>query len=50
MKTYMNNTEAMKLMNDVMMHQQFANHQKAIHSTVKPRVDTRRASEVKIVR
>ena len=50
MKTHKNNTEAMKLMNDVMMQQQFANHQKAIHSDIKPRVETHRANEVKVVR
>ena len=50
MKTHMSNTEAMRLKNDVVGHQHFLNHQRAVHSNVKPRIDNRRKEEVKIVK
>ena len=42
MKTHMNNTQAMQLTNDVVGHQHFLNHQKALHSDVKPIIVTKR--------
>lgn len=50
MKTHMSNTQAFKLQNDVVGHQHFQNHQKALHSNVKPVIDNKRKSEVKIVK
>ena len=50
MKTHMGNTEALKLKNDVVGHQHFLNHQKALHSNVRPAIDNKRKSEVKVVR
>jgi hypothetical protein len=50
MKTHMNNTQAISLKNDVTAHEQFMNHQRALHSSVKPVVVTKRKEEVKIVK
>lgn len=50
MKTHMNNTQSMKLHNDIVGHTQFLNHQRALHSDVKPRVSTTRKEEIKISR
>jgi hypothetical protein len=46
----MNNTQAMKLGLDVTGHQHFLNHQRALHSSVKPIVVTRRKEEIKVVK
>jgi hypothetical protein len=42
MKTHMNNTEAFKLKTDVVGHQHFLNHQRAMHSSVRPAIDNKR--------
>ena len=42
MNTHMNNTQSFKLKNDVVGHQHFLNHQKALHSNIKPAVVTKR--------
>ena len=50
MKTHMSNTKAFELANDVVAKKVFMNHQKKLHSDIKPMVVTRRKSEVKIVK
>ena len=50
MKTHMSNTEAFKMKNDVVGHQHFLNHQRTLHSNIKPAIDNKRKSEVKIVK
>lgn len=46
----MNNTQALKLHNDVVGHQHFINHQRVLHSEAKPVVVTKRKEEIKIQR
>jgi hypothetical protein len=50
MKTHMNNTQALSMKNDITAHEQFLNHQRALHSNVKPVVVTKRREEVRIVK
>ncbi len=42
MKTHMNNTQAQFIINDIVAHKQFVNHQQAMHSNVKPVIVTKR--------
>jgi len=42
MKTHMNNTEAFKIANDIVSHEQFLKHQQTLISNIKPVVVTKR--------